>query len=104
VDGVTRLLRGATLVAVAYVGVLSVGDLDGSRRLLGVVVAAFWLLCVATIVWTNRDRTHLRRPVIAVALLALAVQLPGMLTPPRTSSDAWRYVWDGRVQLSGTSP
>ena len=52
----------------------------------------------------SRDGARLGRPVIAVAVLALAVQLPGLFSPPQSSSDAWRYVWDGRVQLSGTSP
>lgn len=104
VDGVTRLLSGAAIVVVAYVGVLSVGDLDHRRGLLAAVILPFWVLCLVTTSRVTRDRAHLRRPVITVALLALAVQLPGLFSPPRSSSDAWRYVWDGRVQLSGTSP
>jgi hypothetical protein len=28
----------------------------------------------------------------------------GLLAAPRTSDDAYRYVWDGRVQAAGTSP
>ncbi len=101
--GVTRLLSGTAIVAAAYVGVLSVGDLEHPRGQLAVTLL-FWLICVATTVWVVRDRVRLGRPVVTVALLALAVQLPGLSTPPQTSSDAWRYVWDGRVQLSGTSP
>ena len=51
----------------------------------------------------------MRRPVsghvVPVILLFAAVcQVPGLLRPPITSTDAYRYVWDGRVQLSGTSP
>lgn len=103
-DKVSRLLSGAAIVAVAYVGLLLVGDLDHSRGLLAAVILPFWLICAATTVWVNRDSSPVRRPVITIALLALAVQLPGVLTPPHSSSDAWRYVWDGRVQLSGTSP
>ncbi|MEO6143371.1 MAG: glycosyltransferase 87 family protein [Dermatophilaceae bacterium] len=99
----TRLLSGTAFVGAAYVGVLSVGDLEHRRGLLAVILF-FWIICVATTVWVVRDRVRLGHPVITVALLALAVQLPGLLTPPQTSSDAWRYVWDGRVQLSGTSP
>ena len=100
----TRLLSGAAIIAAAYVGVLSVGDLDHRRGLMAAVILPLWLTCLATTVWATRDRALLRRPVITVALLALAVQLPGLFTPPQSSSDAWRYVWDGRVQLSGTSP
>lgn len=98
------MLSGAAIVASAYAGVLSVGDLDHQRWLLAASVAPLWLVCVATTLWATRNRAYLSRPVVTVALVALAVQLPGVLTPPRTSSDAWRYVWDGRVQLSGTSP
>lgn len=100
----TRLLSGAAIVAAAYVGALSVGDLDHRRGLLAAVILPLWVICLGTTVWATRDRARLRRPVITVALLALAVQLPGLFTPPHSSSDAWRYVWDGRVQLSGTSP
>lgn len=45
-----------------------------------------------------------RRVLLAVGLAAAVVQLPGLLQAPLTSSDAYRYVWDGRVQLSGVSP
>ena len=37
-------------------------------------------------------------------LATLTVQLPGLLIGPITSDDAWRYVWDGRVQLAGIDP
>jgi len=100
----TRLLSGAAIIGAAYVGVLSVGDLDHRRGLLAAVIFPLWLICLATTRWATRDRTRLRRPVLTVALLTLAVQLPGLFTTPHSSSDAWRYVWDGRVQLSGTSP
>ena len=100
----TRLLGGAAIVSAAYVGVLSVGDLDHHRVLLAAGVLTLWVICLASTAWATRDRAQLRRPIITVAMLALAVQLPGLFTPPRSSSDAWRYVWDGRVQLSGTSP
>ncbi|WP_166677986.1 glycosyltransferase 87 family protein [Kribbella kalugense] len=38
-----------------------------------------------------------------VAVAALC-QVPGLTQAPITSTDAYRYVWDGRVQLSGHSP
>lgn len=100
----TRLLSGAAIVTSAYVGLLSVGELDHRRGLLAAVIVSFWLICVATTVWVSRGSAHVRRPVMTMALLALAIQLPGVFTPPHSSSDAWRYVWDGRVTLSGTSP
>jgi hypothetical protein len=44
------------------------------------------------------------RAVRGVVACAVVCQLPGLTTGPLTSTDAYRYVWDGRVQLSGTSP
>ncbi|MGW4891356.1 glycosyltransferase 87 family protein [Kitasatospora sp. NPDC004240] len=35
---------------------------------------------------------------------SIAVAAVGLLAPPRTSDDAYRYVWDGRVQAAGISP
>ncbi|WP_308345449.1 glycosyltransferase 87 family protein [Streptomyces sp. ISL-94] len=35
---------------------------------------------------------------------ALAVAVTGLVAPPRTSTDSYRYAWDGRVQAAGISP
>jgi hypothetical protein len=45
-----------------------------------------------------------RRVVLVVVAVAALCQLPGLFRAPITSTDAYRYVWDGRVQLSGSSP
>jgi hypothetical protein len=37
-------------------------------------------------------------------LAALGARLPLLLLPPLLSEDAWRYVWDGAVQLAGHDP
>ena len=42
--------------------------------------------------------------VLGVVVVAAVCQLPGLTHAPITSTDAYRYVWDGRVQLSGRSP
>ncbi|MFD0327746.1 hypothetical protein ACFQZC_04655 [Streptacidiphilus monticola] len=45
------------------------------------------------------------RQVAALVLLgAAALAVTGLLAPPRTSDDAYRYVWDGRVQAAAVSP
>jgi hypothetical protein len=51
-------------------------------------------------------RAGRRKPVRIglILLIAAACQLPGLLSPPQSSSDAYRYVLDGRVQLAGISP
>lgn len=100
----TRLLSGTVIVAATYVGVLSVGGRGHGRGLVVAVILTFWVIALAATVWATREQRPLSRPVLTMALLTLAVQLPGVFTPPQSSSDAWRYVWDGRVQLSGISP
>lgn len=77
----------------------------------GVVVAAakqWWpnlvlvvgSLVVAGVVWRFGGRLG----VVAVVVVAGVCQVPGVVHAPITSTDAYRYVWDGRVQLSGSSP
>ncbi|RKT20089.1 uncharacterized protein DUF2029 [Streptomyces sp. 1114.5] len=45
------------------------------------------------------------RQVVPLVLAGgVAVAAVGLLAPPRSSDDAYRYVWDGRVQAAGISP
>jgi len=47
------------------------------------------------------------RPVLVPFLVlagTVAVLATGLLEPPRTSDDSYRYLWDGRVQAEGISP
>lgn len=62
--------------------------------------SAVYLLAVASV---------LRRPapnnaVWIVLLVAAAVRLPLIFSPPFLSTDVFRYVWDGRVQAAGINP
>ncbi|WP_411286152.1 hypothetical protein [Lapillicoccus sp.] len=41
---------------------------------------------------------------LAVIVTATVVRLSWLMVPPHTSSDAYRYAGDGRVQLCGRSP
>ncbi|MBW5480489.1 glycosyltransferase family 87 protein [Streptomyces bambusae] len=46
-----------------------------------------------------------RRHVVPLVLAgALAVTATGLVAAPRTSTDSYRYAWDGRVQAAGLSP
>ena len=101
----------AGLVCTAgYAAVSRTGDLDGNRVRLGVVVVAAWLMFAAAAGLARRnaprarDDGRRRHRLVLVVLFAAGCQLPGVLVAPQSSSDAYRYVWDGRVQLSGTSP
>lgn len=49
-------------------------------------------------------RVPARRTAALVLAGSLAVALTGLLAPPRTSDDAYRYLWDGQVQSAGISP
>ena len=45
-----------------------------------------------------------RRALATVLLLAGAMRVVTVLPPPLQSTDAYRYVWDGRVQAAGINP
>ena len=49
-------------------------------------------------------RTGSRRGVWVVLLVAAALRLPLIVSPPFLSTDIYRYVWDGRVQAAGVNP
>lgn len=102
--------RNATVMAagVAAVGLSAVvvAGTDGFElaglRLPGIVV-----LLLASAGFAAIALVVLRRPggsVPVVLACAALCQLPGLLTGPQTSTDAYRYVWDGRVALAGVSP
>ncbi|MEP6797838.1 MAG: glycosyltransferase 87 family protein [Lapillicoccus sp.] len=100
-----RLVVGTVVVAAAYLALVTRAADGGGRQVL-YGLAALWVVAVLVTWWVRRGRTPGtgRKVVLAVVMAAAVAQLPGVLQPPRTSSDAYRYVWDGRVQLSGTSP
>lgn len=104
-----RVVVGTAVMAACSAGQALAGDLDGHRLRLAVLMAAWWAVAVLVVRWIRRappsgTRATGRRLLVVVFLAALGAQLPGLLAPPRSSSDAYRYVWDGRVQLAGTSP
>ncbi|CAM5236679.1 hypothetical protein SANTM175S_04928 [Streptomyces antimycoticus] len=57
----------------------------------------------AAAAWTVR-RLGARQAAVFVLVGSAAVAATGLLGPPRTSTDAYRYAWDGRVQAAGISP
>ncbi|WP_185445159.1 glycosyltransferase 87 family protein [Kribbella qitaiheensis] len=59
---------------------------------------------VSGVVWLITRRPEGNRTILFVVAFAALCQVPGLTTAPITSTDAYRYVWDGRVQLSGSSP
>ncbi|MDX3532935.1 glycosyltransferase family 87 protein [Streptomyces sp. MB09-01] len=64
--------------------------------------AATWALFAAA-AWALR-RVPARHVVPLVLAGAVAVAATGLVAAPRTSTDSFRYAWDGRVQAAGISP
>lgn len=101
----TSIIRPPTRVVIAVIAVMI---MNGSVILLRQVDLARAGLLIAVLVfaalvgWCRRaaDRLSIRVIMIITALC----QLPGLLARPQLSDDAYRYVWDGRVQLAGISP
>ncbi|MCQ8195398.1 glycosyltransferase 87 family protein [Streptomyces sp. RCU064] len=64
--------------------------------------AIAWALFAAA-AWVVR-RLGARQAAVFVLAGSAAIAATGLLAPPRTSTDAYRYAWDGRVQAAGMSP
>ncbi|PZG23480.1 glycosyltransferase 87 family protein [Nonomuraea aridisoli] len=99
-------VAGAAVPLVALVGALAVTMRAGSLAtdpagLLGPYTIC-WALFAVT-VWRLR-RLSGRAAVFLVVAGGIAVTATGLLAPPATSTDSFRYAWDGRVQAAGLSP
>jgi alpha-1,6-mannosyltransferase len=64
------------------------------------ISAAVYLVAVASV----QRRTAGRRAIWLVLLIAAALRLPVLASTPFLSTDIYRYVWDGRVQVAGINP
>ena len=64
------------------------------------LAGGLWLLAVVIV---RRGRLP-PRTIWLVLGVAVAMRLLTLATPPILSSDLYRYVWDGRVQLAGINP
>ncbi|MEU9372635.1 glycosyltransferase family 87 protein [Streptomyces sp. NPDC048255] len=71
-------------------------------------VGLFWWYAACWVLFTVALLALRRVPARHVAWLiaagAVAVTVTGLMGPPRTSTDSYRYAWDGRVQSAGISP
>ncbi|TKA12709.1 DUF2029 domain-containing protein [Actinacidiphila oryziradicis] len=95
----TALLTALTTSVVAAVhtgGVLA----DPGRILLWYGVA--WALFAAA-AWAVR-KVPVRAATTLVLAGAAALAVAALTAPPSTSSDMYRYAWDGKVQAAGVSP
>ncbi|MFJ3516827.1 glycosyltransferase 87 family protein [Streptomyces sp. NPDC090131] len=64
--------------------------------------AACWALFALALLALRRVPAARVVPLLLAG--AVAVTATGLVAPPRTSTDSYRYAWDGRVQSAGISP
>ncbi|MCM2428683.1 glycosyltransferase 87 family protein [Streptomyces sp. RKAG337] len=96
----TSVLVAALTAVVAIT--IRIGGSEAHPRHLLYWYAAAWVL-FAGAVWAVR-KVPVRAAVILVLAGSAALSLAALSGPPRTSSDMYRYAWDGRVQAAGISP
>ncbi|WP_212735539.1 glycosyltransferase 87 family protein [Herbidospora galbida] len=89
------------LVAALAVAVTRGGQLADPAGLIA-WYAVCWALFAAA-AWSLR-RVPAGKAAVLVVAGGLAVGCTGLLDMPRTSTDSYRYAWDGRVQAAGISP
>jgi hypothetical protein len=101
-------------------GDLTHGALPGTLGLLGVADAAYLAALALVVVAVRSGRTSVNdgraladdgraladdgRALALVALAAVAFRVTLLPLEPSLSTDAWRYLWEGRVQLAGHDP
>ncbi|GAA1962544.1 glycosyltransferase family 87 protein [Kitasatospora viridis] len=105
----TRTVLPCVLTLLALLGLLAAlaGTLTGGPRLAHGLPLCDWYaldtaLFALAVLLLRRVPARLTVPLVLAGSVAVAAV--GLLTPPRTSDDAYRYVWDGRVQAAGISP
>jgi len=100
---------GASLVILAGLGLFILSwpalpfDGDTRARVFVATECLGGVLWLAAIVHVRRDPQP-RHAVRIVLIAAVAMRAITFAAPPLLSSDMYRYVWDGRVQLAGINP
>jgi len=97
--GAVLALGGATLV-----GVWAVHAYDAPLAQRHDVAVAGGLIVVCGAASVLLWRSCRRRDVAIVLVVALVARLLLAFDPPQLSNDAYRFVWDGRVQAAGINP
>jgi drug/metabolite transporter superfamily protein YnfA len=99
------VLGAATLALVVWLGAeLDPGDFGRPIGHLGGILAVVALVYALAVGWAIRVRRSTRAAVALVLLVAVAARGALVLDEPVLSNDAFRYVWDGRVQANGINP
>jgi alpha-1,6-mannosyltransferase len=100
---------GAALVTLVALG-LAILTWNRLNLDAGTKVAAFMTsICVSGLLWllavaVVRQGRLPPRTIWIVLAVAVAMRVMTLAAPPLLSSDIYRYVWDGRVQMAGINP
>ena len=101
---------GAALVVLVVTGLAALDwDAASLERSTPRVIAFLVSICLAGLLWllavalVRRGRLP-PRAIWLVLGVAAAMRVITLIGPPVLSSDVYRYVWDGRVQLAGINP
>jgi alpha-1,6-mannosyltransferase len=102
-------LIGACLIAMVVGGVqthlpgaMDEGSEARKAAFVGLGIAATLLYFAAC--WLVLRAPSARRAVWLVLGVAVVMRLVVLAAPPFLSTDLYRYIWDGRVQLAGIDP
>jgi len=103
------MVIGVTLVALVAAGIAAQAWHDTrwndtepvAAFMVSVCAAGALWLCAVALVRRGRLPGHAVWLVLGVAV---AMRLMALAAPPLLSSDVYRYVWDGRVQMAGINP
>jgi hypothetical protein len=68
---------------------------------LSLLIGAWMAFIVAA--WLLR-KVPKRTAVVLILLGGIGIQVAAVSAPPHTSTDLYRYIWDGRVQAAGVDP
>lgn len=99
--GIVLCLLGGALLRLPD----DVGAMSRERTALYVLwAAAAGVLYAAAVALVVAAPSGGQRALAAVLLLAAVMRAVTVLPPPLQSTDAYRYVWDGRVQAAGINP
>ncbi|MBV9248137.1 MAG: DUF2029 domain-containing protein [Acetobacteraceae bacterium] len=106
---ISLVVLGAGLIALVIAGLAlhipGAGTVGSDARLDGFVA----ILAVAALLYLLGVRLVLRRTftrgaLVVVIGIAIAMRIPPLMDMAFLSSDIYRYVWDGRVQVAGFNP
>jgi hypothetical protein len=96
--GRRMIIAAVVIILVNLVMMITLAHLQWFGRAIAVVGVIF----LALVIFVRKEAA--RVPIWFIVAVTIAVQIPDLFFLPRTSDDAYRYVWDGRVLLAGIDP